>query len=128
VKRCTAAKRRKNKAVGKIALEAPAPKGRKKMPHTSSNLLVHLIFSTKQRHPSIAPETKDDLFAYMGGIIREMHGVALIVNGTTDHVHLLARIPPVCSVAEMTRILKANSSRWAHEKWPGHRAFSWQTG
>lgn len=98
------------------------------MPHTSANLLVHLIFSTKQRHPSITPEIKPDLLAYMGGIIREMHGVALIVNATTDLVHILARIPPVCSVAEMARILKANSSRWAHEKWPGHRTFAWQTG
>ena len=64
----------------------------------------------------------------MGGIIREMHGIALIVNGTTDHVHLLARIPPICSVAEIARVLKANSSRWAHEKWPHHTEFAWQAG
>ncbi len=76
----------------------------------------------------IRPEIKGDLFAYMGGIIRAMHGIALIVNGTTNHVHLLVRIPPVCSVAEMARVLKANSSRWAHEKWPQHAAFAWQTG
>jgi REP element-mobilizing transposase RayT len=56
------------------------------------------------------------LFAYMGGIIRAMHGIALIVNGTENHVHLLVRMPTVCSVSEMVRVLKVNSSRWAHEK------------
>jgi len=74
------------------------------------------------------PEIKGDLFAYMGGIIRAMHGIALIVNGTTNHVHRLVRIPPVCSVAERARVLKANASRWAHEKWPQHVTFAWQTG
>ena len=98
------------------------------MPHTSSNLLVHLIFSTKERCPSIEPAIKEDLLAYMGGIIREMRGVALIVNGTADHVHLLMRISPVYGVAQMVRVLKTNSSRWAHEKWPQHRHFAWQTG
>jgi REP element-mobilizing transposase RayT len=86
------------------------------MPHTSSNVLVHLIFSTKQRYRSIKPDLKGALFAYMGGIIREMHGAALIVNGTEDHVHLLIRVPPVLGVAEVARVLKANSSRWVHEK------------
>jgi putative transposase len=64
----------------------------------------------------------------MGDIVRAMHGIALIVNGTTDHVHILVRVPPVRSVAEMARVLKANSSRWAHEKWPWHTAFTWQAG
>jgi putative transposase len=98
------------------------------MPHTSANVLVHLIFSTKQRSPLITAEIKDSLFAYMGGIIRELQGAALIVNGMSDHVHLLVRIPPIVGIAEMTRILKANSSRWVHERFARHRAFRWQTG
>ena len=53
---------------------------------------------------------------------------ALIVNGTPDHVHMLVRMPTLCSVAEMVRVVKANSSRWVHEKWPNHRYFGWQTG
>jgi putative transposase len=98
------------------------------MPHTSANLLVHLIFSTKQRCPSIRPDLRTDLFAYLGGIVREMRGVALMVNGTADHVHLLIRIPPVHAVADVARVLKTNSSRWVHEKWPHYRSFAWQTG
>jgi REP element-mobilizing transposase RayT len=94
--------------------------------HTASNLVLHLIFGTKARRPLIVPEIRSDLFAYLGGIVREMKGTAFIVNGTADHVHMLIRIRPVHSVAEIARVVKANSSRWAREK--GNRDFAWQTG
>src|SRR5205807_1798837 len=69
---------------------------------------------------------RSDLFAYLGGIIREMNGTALIVNGTGDHVHMLLRIRPVHSAAETVRVVKANSSKWVRTKWS--REFAWQTG
>lgn len=96
------------------------------MPHTSGNILLHFIFSTVARRPLIKPEFRDDLFAYLGGIVREMNAMALIVNGTTDHVHMLIRVRPIHSAAEIARVVKANSSRWVREK---HSAdFAWQTG
>ena len=74
------------------------------MAHTHTNLLFHVVFSTKDRTPALDAELKPRLFAYMGGIIREMHGVALIVNGTEDHIHILIRVPPVLGIAEVTRV------------------------
>jgi putative transposase len=94
--------------------------------HTAGNLVVHLIFSTKGRRPLITPEIRTDLFAYLGGIIREMHGTALIINGTADHVHMLIRIRPVHAAAEIARVVKSNSSRWVRDKW--NPQFAWQTG
>jgi len=94
--------------------------------HTSGNILLHLIFSTQGRRPLIKPDFRDDLFAYLGGIIREMQGTALIINGTADHVHMLVRVRPVHSPAEIARVVKTNSSRWVREKWS--REFVWQTG
>jgi len=94
--------------------------------HTAGNVILHLIFSTKDREPLITPEIRNDLFAYLGGIIRELKGTALIVNGTSDHVHLLVRIRPVHAVAQIARLIKANSSKWVHEKW--NTRFAWQTG
>jgi REP element-mobilizing transposase RayT len=76
---------------------------------------------------SIRPELKPDLHAYMGGIIRNLAGQALIVNGTADHAHLLVWLPPTLAIAEALRVLKANSSRWVHET-QGRRAFAWQAG
>ena len=98
------------------------------MGHTSTNLIVHFIFSTKQRRPSIQAHFQSRLHAHMGGIVREMNGSALRINGTANHVHMLVRMPAVCAVAEMARVVKTNSSRWVHEQWPECRDFAWQTG
>ena len=96
------------------------------MPHTSGNILLHFIFSTQGRRPLIKAEFRNDLFAYLGGIIREMNGTALIINGESDHVHMLIRVRPAHSAAEIARLVKANSSRWMRQK---HSArFGWQTG
>ena len=96
------------------------------MSHTSGNILLHMIFSTHGRRPLIKSDFRADLFAYLGGIIREMDGTALIVNGSTDHVHMLVRIRPAQSSAQIACVVKANSSRWVHEKWDSE--FAWQTG
>ncbi len=96
------------------------------MAHSGANILLHLIFSTKRRQPLIKNEIRQDLFAYLGGIIREMGGTALIINGMADHVHMLVRIRPAQSTAEIVRVVKANSCRWVHEKWK--LSFAWQSG
>jgi putative transposase len=98
----------------------------KNVPHTLGNILLHFIFSTHERRPLIKPEFHAHLFAYLGGIVREMHGTALIVDGTCDHVHMLVRVRPAHSAAEVARIVKTNSSWWVREKWDSD--FSWQTG
>ena len=96
------------------------------MSHTSGNVLLHFIFSTQRRRPLIKDEFRADLLAYIGGIVREMTGTALIVNGVADHVHMLLRIRPAHSAAEVVRVVKSNSSHWVHEKWDAK--FAWQTG
>ena len=96
------------------------------MPQTCGNVVIHLIFSTKGRRPLITPQTGPDLLAYLGGIVRGTRGTALIINGTADHVHMLVRIRPSQSVAEIARPVKTNSSRWMHERWG--TKFAWQAG
>jgi len=96
------------------------------MAHTESNVVLHVIFSTKDRARLITPDVQADLFSYLGGIVREMGAVAIIVGGTADHVHMLIRIRPARSPAEIVRVVKANSSRWIREK--NRRRFAWQTG
>jgi len=101
-------------------------RGERGLSHTSGNILLHLIFSTQGRRALITPDFRTDLFAYLGGIIREIQGTALIINGATDHVHMLVRIRPAQSAAEIVRLVKANSSKWVREKWSSD--FAWQTG
>jgi REP-associated tyrosine transposase len=98
------------------------------MSHTFTNLLTHVLFSTKDRRRSIVPEIKAQLHAYMGGIVRELKGNPLTINGVSDHVHLLVQFPPTLALSEAMGVLKANSSGWVNETFPRRQKFAWQTG
>ena len=97
------------------------------MSRTFTNLLTHLIFSTKNREPMIIPEIEPELHRYLGGLTRDLKGKAYGINGTLDHVHMLVSLPPVISISDALRYLKANSSGWVHDKWP-RISFAWQLG
>ena len=89
-----------------------------------TNLLYHIVYATKERAPLITDGLRPRLHEYLGGTVRGLEGVALEVNGTADHVHLLVRIRPVISVSEFLSKLKSNSSGWAKKQTLGR--FAWQ--
>jgi REP element-mobilizing transposase RayT len=97
------------------------------MAHTFTSLLSHVIFSTKDRVPSLTPDLRPEMLAYVGGIVRKLHGKVIESNARPDHVHCLLSLPPTLAVAEALRVLKSNSSLWVHETRHG-AAFAWQTG
>ena len=98
------------------------------MPHSYVSCLMHCVFSTKDRAPFLDADLKPRLFAYMGGIIRELGGTALLINGPTDHVHILALLPAKLGASEAVGKVKANSSGWVHRKFPDKWSFAWQAG
>ena len=98
------------------------------MGHTFTNHLYHMCWSTKERRPLIAPEAKERLYEYLGGIARQKTGTVLRINGTTDHLHLLARVGPDIAVSKFIGALKANSSKWISEAVAGFESFYWQSG
>ncbi len=63
------------------------------MPHSLADLLIHVIFSTKDRRPILGDDLRPKLFPYMAGIVRERGGKAHIINGAKDHVHMLVSVP-----------------------------------
>lgn len=88
------------------------------MSRTFTNLLTHLVFSTKNREPLVVPDFKSELYAYLGGLMKELNGKAYSIGGIDDHVHMLVNLPPVISISDAMRFLKSNSSGWIHHKWP----------
>lgn len=98
------------------------------MVQTYTNLITHIVFSTKGRVEIIDQEMMPKLLAYMSGIIRNINCNPLKINGIADHVHLLIHFPPTKSISEIVQSVKANSSRWVHENYPLKQAFAWQTG
>ncbi|QQS47690.1 MAG: IS200/IS605 family transposase [Acidobacteriota bacterium] len=98
------------------------------MSHSFTNLIYHIIFSTKNRRPIITRKREDRIYDYIGGTIRGLGGVALAINGVEDHVHILAKLRADRAVSAVLRALKANSSGWMHEVFPEMQDFSWQRG
>ena len=98
------------------------------MGHTFSNHLYHIVFSTKERRRYIQGEAKARLLDYICGVATKKGGVVIRVDGTEDHLHLLARIKPNISVAKFVGDIKANTSRWLSQTFPDFRSFRWQGG
>ncbi len=98
------------------------------MAHTYTNLLIHYVFSTKNRERVITEELQDRLWPYMGGIARENNMKALAIGGTEDHVHLLLSLPATLSVAKAVQLIKGGASNWVHDIFPNFTNFQWQEG
>ena len=93
-----------------------------------TNLLYHIVFSTKDRRPLITPDYEVRLYDYIGGTIRSLGGISLEVNGVEDHVHVLAKLRPDRALSDVLRKLKANASGWMHRVFPALEDFTWQRG
>ena len=93
------------------------------MADTYTKILVHCVFSTKERRPQISQPEK--LWTYLRGIARNCGVDTLAIGGTANHVHLLIALPSSLTIAQLMRDLKANSSRHLNEK---QRGFAWQDG
>src|SRR6266481_1470304 len=89
-----------------------------------TNLLYHIVYATKERAPLITKTLRPRLHEYLGGTVRGLDGTALEINGTNDHVHILAKLRPTISVSEFLSKLKSGPSGWAKRQTAGR--FGWQ--
>ena len=98
------------------------------MPGTYSQILLHIVYSTKQRTPWIMPEIAPRLYPFIGGIVRSEKGVLYDIGGVADHVHLYLRWRTDRAVSDLLREIKSRSSSWVHETFPQCGEFHWQEG
>jgi len=98
------------------------------MGHTFSDILIHVIFSTKDRQPIVLATFQQRLYEYLAGIARHEFGHALRIGGTENHLHGLIRLRTDVSIAEAMRKWKSLSTSWIHDTFPDGRGFAWQTG
>ncbi|MDD2229406.1 MAG: IS200/IS605 family transposase [Candidatus Cloacimonetes bacterium] len=89
-------------------------------------MAVHIVFSTKERYQFLSGENNEHMHQYLGGIIRNIKGEPLMINGMPDHVHVLCLLPKEMSIADFVRTIKANTSKWFREK--HNPKFEWQVG
>ena len=98
------------------------------MPQSLSAILIHLIFSTKNREPFITPEIETELHPYMASIFKGLKSPTLALNGTSDHIHALFSLSRTMKIADLVEEVKTESSKWIKTKGSEFRNFHWQRG
>jgi REP element-mobilizing transposase RayT len=96
------------------------------MPQSLSKILVHLVFSTKNRQAAIAATVCPHLHAYLVGILENLKCPSIQTGGTADHVHSLLLLGRTASISEIVEEVKVGSSKWM--KTQGTTEFAWQSG
>ena len=89
---------------------------------------MHLVFSTKNREPWLANDIRDELHAYIGGVVENHKGTLLKSGSVADYIHLLIGQPRTCAPAELVQEIKTGSSKWLKTKSAGNAGFHWQAG
>ena len=98
------------------------------MPQSLAQILVHLIFSTKNREPILSDDIRPELHPYMATILGGMDSPSILINSVADHAHVLFHLSknhPLCNVIE---VVKKDSSKWIKTKGKAYRNFHWQNG
>jgi putative transposase len=98
------------------------------MPQSLSNILTHLVFSTKNREPWLAGMAASEIHPYLAGVLNHLDCPSLQVGGSADHVHLFFRLARTRTIAEVVEALKTSSSKWLKTKGPEFAGFHWQSG
>src|SRR5262249_16648815 len=96
------------------------------MSQSLSRVLIHLVFSTKNRQPLIVPQHRQRLWSYLGGTLNAIECPTITVGGVADHVHLLFVLGRRTSLSSAVEEVKKESSKWAKQH--VHPEFYWQNG
>ena len=95
------------------------------MSATFVSLYIHIVFSTKNRHPWLTDKFIARMHDYLGETLRGLGATSIRIGGVEDHVHLLVGIKATHCISELVREIKKASTNWMHEELP---TFSWQVG
>ncbi len=99
------------------------------MPQSLAKIIVHTVFSTKERRPFLRDQAlREELHRYLGGILSHLDCQPIVVGGVEDHVHLLSTLSRTCQPADMVKEVKRGSSLWLKERDHTLRDFCWQNG
>ena len=98
------------------------------MPQSLANVIVHLVFSTKDRGACLGPSLRPALHAYLATVARNTGCDCSRVGGVADHVHLAIRLSRTMTIAALVEELKTSSSKWLKSQSPELGGFAWQRG
>jgi putative transposase len=91
-------------------------------------IYVHIVFHTKNNMKFIRPEIEEELYSYLGGILKNYKSNPIQIGGTSDHIHVLCTLPKTISLADLLEEIKKSSSKWIKSKGHHYQNFYWQDG
>ena len=98
------------------------------MPQSLGLVIVHIVFSTKERHPWLAAEARPRIHAYLATVARNSGCECYRAGGVADHIHLAIRLSRTITIADFVEKVKITSSKWLKTLSPDLMLFSWQRG
>jgi len=98
------------------------------MPQSLCKVILHIIFSTKNREPWLDSDVRPRMHAYVATICRDLAAEFVHVGGMADHVHVVITLPRTLSQAELIEQIKKTCSKWIKALEARYRGFSWQRG
>ena len=98
------------------------------MPQSLAKNITHVIFSTKNRRPLILPDVREELEAYLVGVLKNLDSPSIETRCQKDHVHSLCCMSKTLAVCTILEELKKASSKWIKTKGAAFRGFYWQAG
>lgn len=101
---------------------------KREMAQSLSRILLHLVFSTKNREPWLDARLRPRVFAYLAVVGREMGCEVYRVGGMADHVHMAIQGGRTMTVADFVKRVKSTSSQWIKAEGENHAGFAWQAG
>ena len=90
-----------------------------------TKLAYHIVFGTKRREKIITLQLQSRLYRYIGGIISNLKGIPVEINGMPEHIHILTYVHPTLAISDFLRIIKSNSSKWVNELSDYNYNFNW---
>ena len=98
------------------------------MAQSLADIILHIVFSTKERHPWIRPDIEEELYQYICGVGRNLGCPVIKINGVEDHIHVLLQLGRTITISKLISEIKSSSSRWIKTKDDHYNKFSWQGG
>jgi putative transposase len=100
------------------------------MPQSLANVLLHLVYSTKDRQPWLDdPQLRRELYAYKATILRDnVDSPALTIGGVADHVHILLSLSRKFAIKDVVEEAKTETTKWLKKQKPSLKDFHWQAG
>jgi REP element-mobilizing transposase RayT len=98
------------------------------MAQSLSNVLLHIVFSTKNRQPWIDVDIEEELFKYIAGTCHNLGCPSHKIGGADDHIHIACSLARTMAISKLLEEIKTSSSKWMKTKGDEYAEFAWQNG